>query len=135
MEVRAVAVRGLIGIVEVSQICELSKAMIYRLARNGAFPRPMVLGDRYVWDEETVKQYVTEHREELTQRPICHLFPREKEVLQLAEQGLKTKEIAKKLGITNYMVEYSKHQAYVKLNVDNIRDALIRANYLGVLAL
>ena len=127
------AVRGLIGVVEVSQISGLLKRQIYALAKKDMFPKPMRLGDRYVWDEETVKQYVTEHRRELANRPICYLFPREKEVLQLAEQGLKTKEIAKKLGITKYMVEYSRHQAYVKLNVDNIRDALIRASYLGVL--
>jgi DNA-binding NarL/FixJ family response regulator len=63
----------------------------------------------------------------------AELTEREFEVLQLVEEGLLNKEIARRLGVALSTVKNHLHSAFEKLQVSNRRQAVSQALALGVL--
>ena len=61
------------------------------------------------------------------------LTKREKEILLLIRQGFLSKEIASKLNLSIYTVNNHRKNILVKLNVDNVIEAINRAESLGIL--
>ncbi|MBS1446865.1 MAG: response regulator transcription factor [Odoribacter sp.] len=61
------------------------------------------------------------------------LTKREKEILLLIRQGFLSKEIAYKLNLSIYTVNNHRKNILVKLNVDNVIEAINRAENLGIL--
>ena len=143
------AVRGLVCEVEAAQICGVSRQYIDQLVKRGQFLPSMKIGKTKVWDETDVMNWYAERRakwfeareerkKELAQRPLNRtrrglLSPRETEILTLASQGVKSKEIAEKLGIVESTMRHTAVRAYKKLSVNNIEDAIIRAIDLGII--
>ena len=61
------------------------------------------------------------------------LTKREKEILLLIRQGFLSKEIAYKLNLSIYTVNNHRKNILAKLNVDNVIEALNRAESFGIL--
>ena len=130
---------------EAAKICGVTRQRIHQLFLKGQFLDSMRLGKRYFWDEDEVREWhekrlaaKEERREELAQRGLNPtsrglLSPRETEILALAAQGLKGAEITKKLGIAFGTMAHIKTNAFRKLSVNNIEDAIIRAIDLGII--
>ena len=58
---------------------------------------------------------------------------REKEILLLIRQGFLSKEIASKLNLSIYTVHNHRKNILAKLNVDNVIEAINRAESFGIL--
>ena len=52
-------------------------------------------------------------------------------ILTLLAQGLKNKDIVKRIGLTIHTVKYHTREAYSKLKVNNAGDAILKARELG----
>ena len=61
------------------------------------------------------------------------LIKREKEILLLIRQGFLSKEIAYKLNLSIYMVNNHRKNILATLNVDNVIEAINRAESFGIL--
>ena len=61
------------------------------------------------------------------------LTKREKEILLLIRQGFLSKEIASKLNLSIYTVHNHRKNILAKLNVDNVIEAINRAESFGIL--
>ena len=61
------------------------------------------------------------------------LTKREKEILLLIRQGFLSKEIASKLNLSIYTVNNHRKNILAKLNVDNVIEAINRAESFGIL--
>ena len=61
------------------------------------------------------------------------LTKREKEILLLIRQGFLSKEIAYKLNLSIYTVNNHRKNILAKLNVDNVIEAINRAESFGIL--
>ena len=61
------------------------------------------------------------------------LTKREKEILLLIRQGFLSKEIASKLNLSIYTVHNYRKNILAKLNVDNVIEAINRAESFGIL--
>ena len=61
------------------------------------------------------------------------LTNREKEILLLIRQGFLSKEIASKLNLSIYTVHNHRKNILAKLNVDNVIEAINRAESFGIL--
>lgn len=61
------------------------------------------------------------------------LTKREKEILLLIRQGSLSKEIASKLNLSIYTVHNHRKNILAKLNVDNVIEAINRAESFGIL--
>ena len=61
------------------------------------------------------------------------LTKREKEILLLIRQGFLSKEIASKLNLSIYTVHNHRKNILAKLNVDNVIEAINRAEIFGIL--
>ena len=61
------------------------------------------------------------------------LTRREKEILLLIRQGFLSKEIASKLNLSIYTVNNHRKNILAKLNVDNVIEAINRAESFGIL--
>ena len=61
------------------------------------------------------------------------LSDREKQVLLLSLEGLKTSEIASKLNISASTIKYHKHRIYRKLNVKNMQEAAYYTSVNGLM--
>ena len=61
------------------------------------------------------------------------LTEREKEILLLIRQGFLSKEIASKLNLSIYTVHNHRKNILAKLNVDNVIEAINRAESFGIL--
>ena len=61
------------------------------------------------------------------------LTMREKEILLLIRQGFLSKEIASKLNLSIYTVHNHRKNILAKLNVDNVIEAINRAESFGIL--
>ena len=61
------------------------------------------------------------------------LTKREKEILILIRQGFLSKEIAYKLNLSIYTVNNHRKNILAKLNVDNVIEAINRAESFGIL--
>jgi DNA-binding NarL/FixJ family response regulator len=68
-----------------------------------------------------------------TARPqLKHLTPREVELVRLANDGLRNKEIAARLGLTEGTVKFHLHRVYEKLGVASRVELLNRAREHGI---
>ena len=65
--------------------------------------------------------------------PGNELSKREIEIIQLVSQGLRNKEIAQRLYLSNHTVKMHLKRAFVKLDVDNRIKASIKAKEMGLL--
>ena len=131
---------------EAAKICGVTRQRIHRLFLKGQFIKPIAtIGKMHLWDEKEVREWNAkrhvdreERRKELAQRGLSPtsrglLSPRETEILALAAQGLKGAERAKKLGISFGTMAHIKTNAFRKLSVNKIEDAIIRAIDLGII--
>lgn len=64
-------------------------------------------------------------------RGVSQLTPREREVLQLLAQGLRAREIAERLGISQKTVEAHKANIYTKLGVRRLAQLIRHAVEMG----
>jgi two-component system nitrate/nitrite response regulator NarL len=67
-----------------------------------------------------------------TDRPAVELSQRERDVLQLIAEGLKTKDIAKRLGITDRTIETYRRRLMMKLGVHSLAGLVKHAIAQGI---
>jgi two-component system nitrate/nitrite response regulator NarL len=75
--------------------------------------------------------------DERRERPLLYeqLTPREHEVLSLVADGLRNREIAQRLGITEHTVKFHLAAVFGKLGARSRTDAVRRALQLGLIHL
>jgi two-component system, NarL family, nitrate/nitrite response regulator NarL len=66
---------------------------------------------------------------------VEHLTPRELEVLELVAEGLSSKLIAVRLGISEHTAKFHVNAIMTKLGVQSRTEAVVRAARLGLLSL
>lgn len=70
----------------------------------------------------------------IVDNPYITLTKREKEVLQMADEGLMSKEISDKLYISIHTVNRHRQNILEKMKVNNLPEAIEYAKRLGLLA-
>jgi LuxR family maltose regulon positive regulatory protein len=131
----------------------LEKAL--RLAQPGGFIRSIVDADAAIkplLEQLSGKEFAPHYLEQLTaafsengraegpqsapvQEMATLLTLREKEILQRMQDGLNNTEIAQELVISVYTVKRHASNIYRKLEVDNRREAVFKAQQTGILTL
>ena len=86
------------------------------------------------WSSANVRHDVTDLRDETT-RLVEPLTPREHEVLSLVADGLRNREIAERLGITEHTVKFHLAAVFGKLGAASRTDAVRRGFRLGLIQL
>jgi len=84
-------------------------------------------------DGESIDFTLSPQTNKMIKKEVLSLSKREKEVLQLSEQGCNNEQIATKLFIDINTVKFHKRNIYSKLEVKNITEALICARNNGLL--
>lgn len=83
------------------------------------------------WVDPEIAERTAQVKERIAQRPS--LTPRERELVDLVRQGLRNRDIAAQLGVTEGTVKVYLHAIFDKLGVDNRTELAMRApDLLGV---
>lgn len=83
------------------------------------------------WVDPEITERTVQVKERIAQRPS--LTPRERELVDLVRQGLRNRDIAAQLGVTEGTVKVYLHAIFDKLGVDNRTELAMRApDLLGV---
>ena len=105
------ALRGLVTIGEVAEICGVSRQYISLLHMKGRFLTPMKIGGKNVWDENDVLHWKEENNiGKLKKNMLIDLrhrcfSERTKKILILTAQGRKASEIAEELKIARGYID------------------------------
>jgi two-component system nitrate/nitrite response regulator NarP len=83
------------------------------------------------WIDPEIAERIVQVKERIAQSPS--LTPRERDLVDLVRQGLRNREIASRLGVTEGTVKVYLHAIFDKLGVDNRTELAMRAaDLLGV---
>lgn len=80
------------------------------------------------WHDPELVERAEELSEKLGDREGPALSPRERELIKLVSQGLRNREIAEKLGVTEGTIKVYLHNVFDKLGVSSRTELAIRAN-------
>jgi DNA-binding NarL/FixJ family response regulator len=95
--------------------------------------RAVAAGERWIRHESFVNALAGAVRAQAAPTPQSTLTPRELEIVRLVAQGLRNKEIAERLSITEGTVKVHLHKAYDKLGVDSRIELVLAAQFKRLL--
>ena len=91
--------------------------------------RQVAAGHQWIRHESFVSALAGAVRAQASPGPQTTLTPRELEIVRLVAEGLRNKEIAERLSITEGTVKVHLHKAYDKLGVDSRIELVLAAQY------
>ena len=95
--------------------------------------RAVAAGQQWIRHESFVSALTDAVRAQTAPSPQGTLTPRELEIVRLVSQGLRNKEIAERLSITEGTVKVHLHKAYDKLGVDSRIELVLAAQHKRLL--